>query len=53
MPNETHYAPLRYNIPDFFSSLLGSSLNIRAAAPKYRLATLLQGVATTILRHRF
>jgi hypothetical protein len=28
MPNETHCAPLRYNIPDFFSSLLdlGKSL---------------------------
>src|SRR6267378_1572661 len=25
MPNETHRAPLRYNISDFFSSLLGSS----------------------------
>src|SRR5258708_26031309 len=23
MPNETHRAPLRYNISDFFSSLLG------------------------------
>src|SRR5258708_26552469 len=25
MPNETHRAPLRYNISDFFSSLLGPS----------------------------
>jgi len=25
MSNKTHRAPLRYNIPDFFSSLLGHS----------------------------
>jgi hypothetical protein len=28
MPNETHRAPLRYNIPDFFSSLLESKFTI-------------------------
>src|SRR5258708_19673670 len=29
MPNETHRAPLRYNISDLFSSLLGSAIDLR------------------------
>ncbi len=31
MPNKTHRAPLRYKIPDFFSSLLGNGPGLWAA----------------------
>src|SRR5467141_2065194 len=35
MSNKTHRAPLRYNIPDFFSSLLGDAQEKERATQAY------------------